>query len=103
VASAADVDDVEAGGDPHVDPSRSVGRRAVEIVGTQAQIGDGVIALFVFVAVVGGHRSQGVGLFLKAGGSDTDVQGFVVTILCSGKLFCRSGPTCCQIEIDRSL
>src|SRR5439155_17554598 len=56
----------------------------------------------VFVAVVGGHRSYGVGLFFKAGGSDTEVQGFVVTILCSGKLFCRGGPTLRQIEIDRS-
>src|SRR2546429_972755 len=41
-------------------------------------------------------------LFFKAGGSDTEVQGFVVTILCSGKLFCRGGPTLRQIEIDRS-
>src|SRR5207249_11863622 len=62
VAGTDDVADAETGCDLHVDPSRSVGRRAVTIVGTQARIADGVIALFVFVAVVGGHRSYGVGL-----------------------------------------
>src|SRR5207302_2002659 len=102
VAGTDDVADVETGCDLHVDPSRSVGRRAVEIVERQARLADGVIDFFVFLVVVGGDGGYGVGFVFKAGGSDTEVQGFVVTILCSGKLLCRGGPTLRQIETDRS-
>ena len=63
IAGADDVSDVQIRGDFYIGAGGAIGGSAIEIVGTQAVIADGVITLFVFVAVVGGDGGDGVGFF----------------------------------------
>src|SRR5579863_11937 len=98
IAGAHDVADVQSRSNLHIHAGGAIGGCAVKIVRTQAGIADGVIALFVLVALVTGDGGDDVWFFRETCGRYLKVERLIVTVLRGREFFLRRFPPFGQVE-----